>query len=205
MGVQNLKRLNGKHYIYAKRFAFHHDKTRAAIEAGYNESGAGVIGYQLHQNESIRSLITRYEAEISEKYEITNDRILKEYARLGFSDIRHVVTWDADGVNLTPSDELTDDQAASIREVSFDIEKIDIESSTEAAAKLTRGTFKLKLHDKKSALDALAKLRGMGASEADKELSLSGEDVDRIQEELHDRAGRMIENQNDLSEESLPE
>ena len=69
-------------------------------------------------------------------------------ARLGFADPRQVVEWGPDGVRLRPSCDLTDDAAACIAEI------------TESIVGDNRN-LKVKFHDKRGALDSLAKHLGM--------------------------------------------
>lgn len=188
MKVPALKHLTPKHYMWARRYAFHHDKTRAAIEAGFSEKTAGVIGYRLYQQTSVKSLVARYETELWAKYEATDEKIIREYSRLAFSDERNYLSWDSDGVYVKPSADLSEDESAAIKEIS-----IDIETTVLREVEIKRAKFKIKTHDKKSALDALAKLRGMGVGDGDKEMSLSDEEIDRIQRELHDQTRRLID------------
>jgi phage terminase small subunit len=76
----------------------------------------------------------------------TPERVLTEYARIAFADVRHIVQWTADGLEITPSDELTEADAAAISE---------IVSGTGA------GHSRVKFYDKKAALDAIARHLGM--------------------------------------------
>jgi phage terminase small subunit len=95
------------------------------------------------------------------RHEITIDRILAELARIGFSDIRKVVKWGPralgeprDGASgemkftnvatIVSSDEIDDDTAAAIAEVSQ-----------------TRDGIKVKLHDKRAALIDMGKHLGI--------------------------------------------
>lgn len=102
-----------------------------------------------------------------DKLAITKERVLAELAKIGFSDIRKAIKWQGslvteednpDGgdvlviknvvtnnVQLVSSDEIDDDTAAAIAEIS--------QNST--------GGIKLKLHDKKAALVDIGKHLGM--------------------------------------------
>lgn len=141
--------------------------TEAAIRAGYSEKTAGQIGYQLLQRTSIAELIAEKRQKLAEKTGVTVERIVKELAKIGFSDIRKAVKWNGhhvreednpDGgdvlviketrnnlVALVDSEDLDDDTAAAISEVS--------QNAT--------GGVKVKLHDKRAALVDLGKHLGM--------------------------------------------
>jgi len=115
----------------------------------------------------IEEILAERERRMHERFEVTKERILAEYAKIGFADIRKTVRWrgeliteedNPDGgdtlvirnihsnhVELISSDDLDEDTAAAIAEVS--------QSPT--------GGLKVKFHDKKAALDSMAKHLGM--------------------------------------------
>jgi hypothetical protein len=79
---------------------------------------------------------------------ITPEQVLKEYARIALADITHIVTWDKDGrLQLKPLDEMSEDERGAIAEI----------SRTGAG----EGGVRVKLYDKKAALDALARHFGL--------------------------------------------
>ncbi|HZK91151.1 MAG TPA: terminase small subunit [Stellaceae bacterium] len=78
---------------------------------------------------------------------ITVERVLREYARIAFVDPRHIVEWDAQGLHVKTSEKLSEADVASVSEV------------TAAASGI--GAVRVKLYDKKAALDAIARYLGM--------------------------------------------
>jgi len=80
--------------------------------------------------------------------EVTQERIVRELARIAFGNKRAVMKWGPGGVALIDSDELTDDDAAMVAEVQ--------ETITQAGSSL-----KLKTHDKVKALELLGRHVGM--------------------------------------------
>jgi hypothetical protein len=76
---------------------------------------------------------------------ITVERVLREYARIAFADLRHIAWWDADGLHV--KEHLSKADAAPISEI-----------GTGASGK---GPVRVKLYDKKAALDAIARHLGM--------------------------------------------
>jgi phage terminase small subunit len=79
---------------------------------------------------------------------VDQSKTLLELARLGFSNMRDFVEWGPEGIRLKPSATLSADQAAAIAQIS--------ERGTR-----TGRTLSIKLHDKKGALDTIAKHFGM--------------------------------------------
>jgi phage terminase small subunit len=97
---------------------------------------------------------------------ITAERVLKEYARIAFSDLGDIAEWDEQGLRVKPSGSLSEDDIAAIAEI--------------VASASTGTVYRIKLHDKKPVLNALARHLGLlppakHASGAD-ETSEDGED-----------------------------
>ena len=87
-------------------------------------------------------------AERGQRTEITQDRILRELARIAFADPRNVFEWGPDSVTLKNSASLSDDDAAAVSEVSQTI--------TESG-----GSIKAKMYDKQKAIELLMRHMGM--------------------------------------------
>ncbi len=119
---------------------------QAAIRAGYAVIGAGTQAYRLLKNAQV------YEAR-GERTEIEADRVLKELARIAFSDIKRVAEWTPDGVNYVASEDLDDDTSATISEFT--------DKTTTSQLGATKREQKIKLHDKMKALDMLGRHLGM--------------------------------------------
>lgn len=156
--------LTEKQARFVEEYLIDFNASDAARRAGYSASTAGQIGFQLLKKTSIIDALNRRRAAIAKSTGITQERILQEYACIGFSDIRKAVRWksnilatavdpdtgEAAGVHVTDielvdSEALDDDTALAISEI----------------AKDARGGLKLKMYDKKAALDSLARVYGM--------------------------------------------
>lgn len=137
--------LNPKQARFVEEYIVDLSATQAAIRAGYSERTAYSQGQRLLKHVEVQAAIQEAVRKRSARTEITADRVLQEYARIGLGDIREVVTWEGNTVTLKPSVELTDDVAAAIGEVSQG----------------SNGDLKVKLHSKVSALDSMAKHLGM--------------------------------------------
>ena len=77
---------------------------------------------------------------------ITADRVLQEYGHIAFADLRHIVEWGPDGLRIKPLNEMSDADVAAISEI---VPGSDPEHS------------RVKLYDRKAALDAIARHLGM--------------------------------------------
>ena len=159
---------NAKHEEFAKGVAKGLPLYQAYIDAGYEgttPAAAAVSANRLLKREDVaaraRELFSRNELvefkssqKAIEKLAISKESILAELAKIGFSDMRKVLTWGPEiivegedgkalvtnGVAIKPSDQIDDVTAAAIAEI-----------------RQTKEGIVVKLHDKKGALLDLLK------------------------------------------------
>ena len=77
---------------------------------------------------------------------ITADRVLLAYAHIAFANLRHMVAWGPEGFSIKALEELSDADVAAISEI---------------VPGIGSGHSRVKLYDKKAALDAIARHLGM--------------------------------------------
>lgn len=127
---------------------------------------------ELLENGNVAARVRELQASLLKRHEVTVDRVLQEFAKLAFLDIRKA--FDENG-NLKPVIELDDDTAAAI--AALDVETLfdGKGSEREAIGRLS----KIKLIDKKGALDSLARHLGMfnDSLEMKGKLTLTHEDA----------------------------
>jgi phage terminase small subunit len=83
-----------------------------------------------------------------DRYEVTQERIVAELARIAFARSEDYFTWGSTGVEVKDSSTLSRDQLAAVAEVSQTISA-------------SGGSIKVKLSDKQSALEKLGRIMGM--------------------------------------------
>jgi len=142
-------KLTDKQRAFAREYTVDFDATQAAIRAGYSANGAGQTAHNLLKKTEIRALVREIIDRRAARTEVEAERVLLEAARIAFSDMRDYVEWDAKGIRLTDSKQLTDDAAAAILEIS---ESVSAEGGR---------TRKIKLHPKTAALRDLMKHLGL--------------------------------------------
>lgn len=135
--------------------------TQAAIRAGYSPKSAYSVGHETMKNPEIQSAIQEHQDALSRRTEITQEMVIAELAKIAFHDIRKAVRWGRSPVDsksenvdpnalgiypveLVPSEEIDDETAAAVSEVS-----------------LTQTGVKIKMHDKQTALVNIGKHIGM--------------------------------------------
>lgn len=147
--------MNAKHKAFADNYL--KDPTRNARKAYQKvypkakDNTADVNASVLLKNTKVSEYITKVEAKTTENVEITNEMILNEYKKLAFFDIRKLYNEDGTLKEIT---ELDDDSAAVVAGMDVSV-LFDKNDKTPALLK------KIKLSDRKAALDSLAKIKGM--------------------------------------------
>jgi phage terminase small subunit len=149
--------LTDKQARFVAEYLTDYNATQAAIRAGYTPRSARQTAARLLTKANIASEVERKHSKIVDKLEVTKERVVQELARIAFSDVRRLFTWDERKSAFVPSKELTDDDAAAISEINSEtVVTRDKAGSPRATIKL-----KMKTYDKKGALDSLAKHLGM--------------------------------------------
>lgn len=142
--------LTPKQQRFVEEYLVDLNATQAAIRAGYSARTAEWIGPQLLGKTHVAEAVRAGRESLSKRTEITQERVLQEYARLAFMDPRKL--FDGTGAPR-PIHELDDDTAAAI--VGLDVVQV-------GNAEVGVGdVLKYKLADKKGALDSVARHLGM--------------------------------------------
>nr|WP_309504302.1 terminase small subunit [uncultured Roseovarius sp.] len=153
--------LTAKQGRFVAEYLIDLNATQAAIRAGYSEKTAYSMGQRLLKKVEVAEAIQKAKAKRSQRTEITQDKVVAELAKLGFYDIRKAVRWGAKPergddeelvypVEMVASEDIDDDTAAAVSEVS-----------------LTAQGVKIKMADKRAALESLLKHLGGMPSEGD--------------------------------------
>lgn len=142
------RKLTPKQQRFVDEYLVDLNATQAAIRAGYSQKTAQEQGARLLSNVMVQAAIAECMKAREQRTEITQDKVVKELAKVAFGDPRKVMSWGPGGLKLKDSAELTDDDAAFVSEVS--------ETTTEHG-----GSLKLKTNDKLKALELLGRHLGM--------------------------------------------
>lgn len=146
--------LNPRYQRFVDEFVADSNGTQAAIRAGYSERTAAQQASRLLKNVKIAAAIAEARKTVAERLGITAERVLTEYARLAFFDIRKA--FDDEG-RLKSIHDLDDDTAAAIS----GIETEDLYEGKGESREHVGRLHKIKHSDKKAALDSIAKHIGL--------------------------------------------
>lgn len=122
--------------------------TQAAIRAGYSQKTAYSAGQRLLKNVEIQKIVSAGKAQQLHKADVTAERVLAEIAKLCFSDVRKLYREDG---SLKKPGEWDDETAAAVAALEV------VEMAGGAGIHVPMYTKKVKLWDKKGALELLAK------------------------------------------------
>lgn len=162
-----MPKLNDRQRRFCDEYLKDLNATQAAIRAKYSSKTAGQIGERLLRNVEVAKYLKERMADREKRTEITQDMVLREYARIGFFDPRKL--FDETGRPL-PIGQLDDDTAAVISGVDV----ATIGNAEQGVGEI----LKLKLADKKGALDSIARHLGMFNDKLD--LGVTKELADKI-------------------------
>lgn len=128
--------------------------TQAATRAGYSAATAAEQASRLLTNVKIADAVKAAQLARSERTEITADRVLKEMAKIGFSDVRRMFT---PGGSLLSPTEMDDDMAAAVQAIEV-IEKPRRDADGNVEIEHVK---KIRLNDKLGALTQIGRHLGM--------------------------------------------
>ena len=151
---------NPRHESFAQALAKGKSAAEAYEAAGYKPSRSAAS--RLSTNVNIEARVAELVGKGADKAEVTIARVLDEMRRLGFSDIRKA--FDENG-NLKPVSAWDDDTAAAISSVEVVTRPgADVD---EDGNRQVEYVHKIKVWDKNSALEKLAKHLGMFVERVD--------------------------------------
>lgn len=131
----------------AYRYAFSCDKMKPDT--------VNVKASELLSNGKITVRVEELKKEIREKSKISKERILAEYAKVGFSSIAHLHnSW----IDRKEFEQLTEDQKSAIKSISTRTRRVMINDEPVEVEEV-----KIELYDKLRALDSIVKMLGFDA------------------------------------------
>ena len=164
--------LTAKQQRFVDEYLTDLNATQAAIRAGYSEKTARSISNENMTKPDIQAAIAKGMQARSGRTEITQDMVLRELAKIGFSDIRKVVRWGETQVRMIDGEDDGPEDMVPYHGLAL-IDSTEIDDNTAGAiAEVSQGRdgLKVKLHDKKGALVDIGRHLGMFAAPAHAEL-----------------------------------
>ena len=161
-----MAKLNDKQKQFCKEYLVDLNATQAAIRARYAEKTAYSQGQRLLKNVEAQEYIRELMQKREQRTEITADKVLEEYAKLGFSDVTDYLQVVTERI-LVGHDKETGEPISDISQFVLMKDTKDIPPEKLAAISEVKqhkdGSISFKLHDKRGALDSIARHLGMFA------------------------------------------
>lgn len=129
-------------------------KRQACVAAGMR----GGSHADVFSRPAVVAEIARRKAEITAKFDVTEDRIIAEFAAIGFSRLGDLLEVQEDGSAWIDMSGMTDEQKAALAE--YHVETYQVPGA-EGEDGYTVKKSRIKFHDKPSALVSLARIKGM--------------------------------------------
>lgn len=136
--------LNEKQGRFCREYIVDLNASQAAERAGYSAKTAYAQAHKLLKKAEVQAEIQQLMRAREQRTQVTADRVVQELAAIAFADVRQVARWNYSRVGLVPSDEVPDDAAAAIGEIS-----------------MTQNGPRIKMLNKLPALELLGKHLGM--------------------------------------------
>lgn len=150
--AQQKQTLTLKQKRFVEEYLLDLNASAAYLRAGYAGHATHQVissnAAQLLADQRVAAAISERMREICARLGIRQEHVVREYARVAFADARRFFAVTATGVEIVPSDQWTDDDAAVVAEAG--------EHRSRAGT-----SIKIKLHDKLRALDKLAIYTGL--------------------------------------------
>lgn len=158
--------LNDKQLRFCEEYVIALNASQSALKAGYSPRTAYQQGHALLKKPEIQAHIQEIKNKRSMRTQITQDRVLEELGRLGFSNMLDYIRVSEDGTARVDLRALDRDKAAAVTEVQT--EEV-WEGTGEEATKVRK--IKFKLADKARPLEMIMRHLGM---DAPKKVELTG-------------------------------
>ena len=158
--MRNENGLTDKQQLFADEYLSNDKNAKQAYKKYYitkNDNVAAAAAARLLSNVNVRTYVEKRLNRVAIKYEVTQDRIMKEYSRLAFFDPRKL--FDEEG-HLKHIKDLDEDTACAVAGFDFSTiyRKAKDMNQDEIIAEVLK---KIKFADKKGSLDSLARINGM--------------------------------------------
>lgn len=137
-----------KRQAFIQEYLKDFNATQAAIRAGYSKKTARAAGCKLLTFGDVQAALQGALNDRARQSSVTADRILNELTRLAFTHMGRLARWNASGVEFKDSSELTEDDLATVSEIT--------ETTNQHG-----GSLKVKQYDKVRALELLGRHLGM--------------------------------------------
>jgi phage terminase small subunit len=145
--------LNEKQQRFCEEYIIDLNATQAAIRAGYSQATAGAKGHELLKIVEIQEYLSQLRIEQQARIQITGDMVIKELAKVGFTNIQDYIE---EGNTVKDFSQIDSGKASCVAGLKRSVTTFG--SGKDAG---TKETVEFKLWDKVAALEKLGKHFGI--------------------------------------------
>lgn len=149
--------LTAKQEMFCREYIKDYNATRAAKDAGYSEKTARSQGQRLLTKADVQKFLSTLQKPKLEQLDISAERILSEYAAMAFANLADYMRIGDDGMPYIDMSDMTRAQAAGL--VMAEVVQLPPTDKDDDGPLPLKA--KIRLADKKAALDVLAKRAGL--------------------------------------------
>jgi len=145
---------------FSKEYLIDLNATKAADRSGFSKKTAYSQGQRLLKDVEVQKLIQKEMEKRSKRTKINQDRVLKELAMIGFSDLRNYVDIEKETgvIRAKTFEEMPEGESRVIQSIE---ENRAIKEDAKGEQVTVYDKIKFKLHDKLKALELIGKHLGM--------------------------------------------
>ncbi len=161
------KPLSDRQRNFCREYIKDYNGKQAVIRAGYSKAGAKEIASRLLTYANVQNFLSELKVQHIKKQELSVDMVLSELKKIGFSDISDIVNISGESVTIKDINVMPEGASRLINSINITKTKGEDWDSVKTS---------VKLHDKLSALEKIAKYLGM--YERDNKQKGSGVQID---------------------------
>jgi len=153
-------KLGPRQRLFVHEYLIDSNATQAAKRAGYSKKGAHVQGPRLLTNVRIAAAIARAQKKREKRTEITQDKVLRELAIVGFSDLKNYIEINEDtgAIRAKGFREMPEEASRALESIREDRM---IREDAKGKDSIINEKVTFKLHSKLTALELIGKHLGM--------------------------------------------
>jgi phage terminase small subunit len=159
-----VKKLTDKQEKFCNEYLIDLNATQAAIRSGYSKDTANRIGPENLSKLGVAERIAELQKELKEKSEVTPEKVVKELANIGFSNIADVLDINIPNGEIETAQDVLSDMQGNFITLKDGKGLKDLPRNISALiseVKMTKDGLAIKLYDKLNAMDKLMKHLGM--------------------------------------------
>lgn len=155
-----MKLKNDQHEEFCQQYLLDLNGTKAAERAKYSKKTARFQASQLLTKLNISNRIAELKAKREERTRVTQDRVVKELALLGFSDLQNYITIDklTGSIQAKGFEDMPPEESRALQSIKED--RV-IKEDADGKKVTVYDKVSFKMHDKIRALEILARHLGM--------------------------------------------